>query len=200
MSQADGCGPQGRAGRLVLIRSKANPELFIFFSLIDWVIKVMAKGVLQWWKLGRRGLYGDMLQVLHVASLPGWCALSLTFTSVPGFDVSRLLPAHRDLMRRLEVSWELTPEYIGVRTSEGNGVLHVFWLFHRENVFIPVQWLWGEWRKLTGAQVVRVRACGRGEADVLKMSRYGAGQPLFVRSFRSVGLDAFLELAKVLAG
>ena len=150
----------------------------------------MAKGRLLWRK--RPDLYLGTLEVLRAAAGRGWCVLWLTFTSVPGFEARKLLPAHRDLLRRLESQRAIRPHYIGFRTFEGHGVLHVFWLFSKPNVFIPKEWLWNEWGKLTGARSVHINRCGATSEDTLKLARYAAGQPLFVRSFKSVGLKEAL--------
>lgn len=77
-------------------------------------------------------------------------------------------------------------DYYRVRTSEGNGVLHV--LYGGE--FIPQNWLSGCWFDITGdSYVVDVRVVDNRERRLARyvVSQHIAGQSLYVRSSMSWG-------------
>jgi hypothetical protein len=77
-------------------------------------------------------------------------------------------------------------EYFMVRTSEGNGVLHVFWAWRGGRVFwVDQRWLSCTWQEIHGAPVVWISAVGAGRspgrAVGYVVSHYVAGQKQLVR-------------------
>ena len=145
--------------------------------------------------------YEGLLRVLRV---PQWVTVWVNLSSPVGTDQSKLTARHRELARRVE-SLVAPFEYLGVRTSEGNGVIHAVWVFtprKGKRVRVPsYQWLSARWSEvLPGALNSRFRIVGRMGHDDIRLARYLAGQKGYVRSFSSEGWNGLVELAGVVGG
>jgi len=108
----------------------------------------------------------------------------MTLTSGKGFPVSELLRCFQVLRKRVFHRWGFLMEYLGVRTSEGNGVLHVLFI----GGYIDTFWLSEAWRSITMgiSYIVDIREVHLGrKADCKRMARYMtqyvAGQEQFER-------------------
>lgn len=68
--------------------------------------------------------------------------------------------------------------HLQVRTTEGNGVLHLLWILRylpgerRRRFWISQRWLSKEWERLHGAKVVWVKQYDKGPKSRRNFSRY----------------------------
>jgi len=109
----------------------------------------------------------------------------LTLTSGVGFDVSRLADCFQALRKRVEHKFGFLMQYLMVRTSEGNGVLHVIFVAPE---FLPKRWISASWLDITHgvSRIIRIFEVRLGrKADCKRMARYMtqyvAGQVSFER-------------------
>jgi len=91
------------------------------------------------------------------------------------------------LRKRISRKYRVTLEYFRLRTSEGNGVLHIIY----KGCFIPQTWLKNAWNEIWGSPIVFIQAL-RGEKRLARyiVGRYMAGHSrpgLFVRQSWSWG-------------
>jgi DNA binding domain of tn916 integrase. len=109
----------------------------------------------------------------------------LTLTSGVGFDVSCLPSCWQTLRKRIEHQFGFLAQYLAVRTSEGNGVLHILLV---ASEFIPKHWISHAWSEITQgvSRIIRIREVRMSKkSDAKKMARYMtqyvAGQMAFER-------------------
>jgi len=109
----------------------------------------------------------------------------LTLTSGVGFDVSLLADCFQALRKRVEHKFGFLMQYLMVRTSEGNGVLHVIFVAPE---FLPKRWISASWLDITHgvSRIIRIFEVRLGrKADCKRMARYMtqyvAGQVSFER-------------------
>jgi len=109
----------------------------------------------------------------------------LTLTSGVGFDVSLLADCFQALRKRVEHAFGFLMQYLMVRTSEGNGVLHVIFVAPE---FLPKRWISAAWLDITHgvSRIIRIFEVRLGrKADCKRMARYMtqyvAGQVSFER-------------------
>lgn len=100
-------------------------------------------------------------------------------TTAVGGDASKLPKHHAALRRRAERVWGFKGmEHFQVRTSEGNGVLHIFWAwkaapgFREKRFYVPKWWLSAEWEKLHGAPIVHIDKLTLSQGSVRDVSEY----------------------------
>ena len=142
----------------------------------------------------RRVLYLSLLASLRKALRDGLTVFWVSLSCGVGTDQTKLVDRHRELCRRVSERVGLAPSYQGVRTTEGNGVLHVIWIFPLRDgvkVYLPhpkeLTALWSEVQP--GALNSRfIPVGGRGD-DGIRLARYIAGQSDYVRSFKSENFD-----------
>lgn len=137
----------------------------------------------------------------RVLRVPGWKVVWVNLSSPVGTDQSKLTSRHNELARRVEA--EVSPfEYLGVRTTEGNGVIHALWVFPprggkavRISSYQRLRAMWSA--VLPGARNSLFQIVGNRGADDIRLARYMAGQCGYVTSFRSKGWNTLVDLAEV---
>jgi hypothetical protein len=142
------------------------------------------------------GFYLDCLASLATGLRDRWSIFWVSLSTFPGADQAALLDHHRELARRVSDKYENINAYIGCRTAEGNGVLHVLWFFRPRSdgglLFLPGKELTALWTDINGGLNSRfLRVGGQGNDDI-KLARYIAGQKQFIRSFKSRGFHGQL--------
>jgi len=113
----------------------------------------------------------------------------ITLTSAPSRRTRQheMGKAWQVLRKRISRKYGITLEYFRLRTSEGNGVLHIVY----KGCFIPQTWLKKAWNEIWGSPIVFIQAL-RGEKRLARyiVSHYMAGHDargVFVRQSWSWG-------------
>lgn len=130
--------------------------------------------------------------------------LWVTLTSAP--DSGDLREHWRTLRRRVVREFgEFS--FVAVETSEGHGVLHMFWAFPRKTkrsapLQVPWAWLRDNWQGIHGAWNVWVRRVRYGDDSAVKLAmyavtQYAAGQSRFVRATMSRHLGCGVSLIEL---
>jgi hypothetical protein len=90
---------------------------------------------------------------------------------------------HKRLRQRIESQLGYRGlEYYQVRTSEGHGVLHVFWAWRVppgerfRRFWISQEWLSAQWEQIHGAPIVWIKAYKPGRRSRNRLSRYVISQ------------------------
>lgn len=162
-----------------------------------------------WTRQRKRG-FQRILSLLSYWHQRGYRVLWIMLSSSPEADTSKLAYHHRLLKQSAEhlefhkgVKF-MDIEHCVVRTSEGNGVLHVFWAWKKNGVrsghfYIPQGWLSDRWQEIHNSSYVWIKGCGNRQKDSYKLSnycatQYCATQELFERLswswFKIVGIPA----------
>jgi hypothetical protein len=133
----------------------------------------------------QRRCFQRAMSGLLKASFAGHRCTFLTLTSGKGSYPRELSANMQVLRKRIEHEFGVLYQYIRVRTSEGNGVLHLLLV---ADVFIPQKWISDAWRDITQgvSYIVFIEEVHLGrKSDCKKMSRYMtqyvAGQQNFER-------------------
>jgi len=100
----------------------------------------------------------------------------LTLTTAVGGSELRLRRHFQLLRRRIERKFHFKAEYWGLRTNEGNGVLHLIF----KGGFIPQWWLSEAWFSIHGASIVDIRVL-RGSSR--RLANYLVANYLCKQSF-----------------
>lgn len=113
----------------------------------------------------------------------GYKGLWVTLTTAPGGDASSLGKHHAELLRRFERKFKYPGiEWWFIKTTEGNGVIHAFWVWkprdgYRSRPFIvPSEWLSAEWLKIHGAYIVKPKRLHLHDKSAKGLSRYVVNQ------------------------
>jgi hypothetical protein len=100
-------------------------------------------------------------------------------STAKGGDANKLSRHHAELRRRVERVYGFTGlQFFQVQTSEGNGVLHVYWAWkapegYRGRPFIiPQAWLSEQWEKIHGAPYVWISRLKLGGRSSRRVTRY----------------------------
>jgi hypothetical protein len=132
----------------------------------------------------RRAFHRGLSGLLKASAAHQRCSF-LTLTSGVGFDVSRLPACFQVLRKRVEHRFGFLMQYLMVRTSEVNGVLHV--LFAAPS-YVPKRWISWAWSDITEgvSRIIRIFEVRLGSKSRCKsmaryMTQYVAGQVLFER-------------------
>jgi hypothetical protein len=167
--------------RAIVIRPKSP---FVQLALSEPVLPIPSYS-LSYFSSKQKRCFQRSLSGLLKASFAGLRCSFLTLTSGVGFDVSRLLACWQVLRKRIFHRWGFLAQYLGVRTSEGNGVLHLLFV---APVFIPKRWISSAWSDIThGVSYiirifeVRLSSKSRCKSMARYMTQYVAGQDLFER-------------------
>ncbi|MEO5351004.1 MAG: hypothetical protein H7836_15375 [Magnetococcus sp. YQC-3] len=98
----------------------------------------------------------------------------ITLTSSP--NSPDLYSSFKELLKRVERTWQYRPEYMRVKTSEGFGVLHCFFVFKGRGMPNAYQWLRETWEDIHGAWNVSIRTIGMMGHDAQRVARYAVTQ------------------------
>ena len=134
------------------------------------------------WSRQRKRAYHRINSILGYWRARGYSILWLTLTSSNDADPSNLAYNHRKLKQKVERKFPFKNiEHLAVRTSEGNGVLHLFWAckrkgFRNASFYVPQGWLSSEWQKLHDSPIVWVTRCKTTVKSVRKLSNYAVSQ------------------------
>lgn len=129
--------------------------------------------------------------LLEFWSRQDYAVLWLCLTSSRQSDGSKLSNHHRRLKQRAEREFNLPNDilHLNIRTSEGNGTLHLFWAckmdgFRKKDFYVPQEWLSNNWKDIHDSKVVWVKRVGSTNEDISRLSsycltQYCAGQDSF---------------------
>lgn len=142
---------------------------------------VSADGGSCWNRQQKRG-YNRVLSCLQYWQSNGYQMLWVMLSSPVGGDRSLMADRHDRLRRMVERKGFPGIEHFQVRTSEGNGVLHVIWAwksrdgFRSKSFYVDQKWLSSMWCMVHGAKIVWICRIGSHRRDVFKVARYCIGQ------------------------
>jgi len=109
--------------------------------------------------------------------------LWIMLSTANGGDPSKLAYHHQRLRQRVESRLGYRGlQHFQVRTSEGNGVLHIFWAwkpecgFRQRSFYVAQGWLSKQWAQIHGAPIVWVSRVRLGRVSRNKVSRYCMSQ------------------------
>jgi hypothetical protein len=104
-------------------------------------------------------------------------------TTAPGGDAGRLAYNHQRLRQRIEAVYGYRGlEHFTVQTSEGNGVLHIFWAWRPppgwrgRDFYVPQGWLSREWARIHGAPIVWICRVRMGRRSLRRVGAYAVAQ------------------------
>lgn len=135
------------------------------------------------WTSQQKRVFHRVKSLLTFWGAFGYQVLWVCLTSAPDSDPKKLAYHHQILRQRVEreLGYEGL-EHITIRTSEGNGVLHVFWAWKPKNgrrhrsFYVGQRWLSRNWAEIHGAPIVWVCRANLGNGGKRKMARYCATQ------------------------
>jgi len=141
----------------------------------------------EWGKKQKRG-YHRVQSCLTYWLENGFQVLWIMLSTANGGDPSKLAYHHQRLRQRVESRLGYRGlQHFQVRTSEGNGVLHIFWAwkpecgFRQRSFYVAQGWLSKQWAQIHGAPIVwvsrvRPRRVSRNKVSRYCMSQYVSGQ------------------------
>jgi len=151
-------------------------------SLVPYVSRSNADTKHAWNRQQKRG-YHRIQSCLQYWQGNGYQVLWVTLTTAEGGDVRELAYHHHVLRGRIERQLGYVGiQHYQVRTSEGNGVLHILWAWRADNGFrqrsfyVSQAWLSAQWREIHQAPVVWVCRVKRGRGSRNRVSRYAMSQ------------------------
>ncbi len=125
------------------------------------------------WSRQQKRAYQRVLTFLKYNELQSrrvsWVTLTSASESKP-----KLLMVHFQVLRKRLARRDIEFEYFNVKTSEGQGVLHLLFAFRTRKWHISQKWLSKNWEKIHGAKIVWIRKYRYKTAK--RMSRYIVGQ------------------------
>lgn len=140
-------------------------------------------GPLKWSRKQKRG-YNRVLSCLQYWQSRGYQMLWVMLSSSPESESGKLAENHYRLRQMVESQGFPGIQHFQVRTSEGNGVLHVIWAWKAEDgfreklFFVRQSWLSKAWDKLHCARVVWISKIGKSRRDSMQVARYCIAQYL----------------------
>lgn len=145
------------------------------------------------WSRHQIEAYNRILPSLTFAMDRGWTCAWVTLTSAFEGDIKKLWRSHSKLQKWLKERSPVPVHWIGIRTNEGNGVLHLFWIFEGQVLLREVcesEAVKDRWQAVHGARQVVLKHVGGWGADAVRLARYSvaqyaAGQNGFVDCRRS---------------
>lgn len=131
------------------------------------------------WNNSQKKCFHRLISGLIVADLKGEDVRFFTLTTSKDSDFSRLKRDFTVLKLRIERKYGRI-NYLKVRTSEGNGTLHVVY----RGPFIPQKWLSDSWNDIHDSPIVDIRLIRNGPK---RIARYVVSQYLANQGSRYVG-------------
>lgn len=132
------------------------------------------------WSRKQRRSFQRLMSFCYERLGQGCQLLRVDLTSPSGGDSKTLSRKLEELKRRVKRVFGYEVKAFVVRTSEGNGVLHMIWAInHLRAVYIPYEWLKEQWEDIHGAWNVSIRRMKPSEvkrAAGYITSQYLAGQ------------------------
>lgn len=135
-----------------------------------------------WDKKQKRG-YHRVQSCLQYWQAHGYQVLWVMLSTASGGDASKLAYHHQRLRQRIEARLGYQGlQHYQVRTSEGNGVLHIFWAWRardgcrQRSFYVKQAWLGIQWQDIHSAPIVWIVRVRRGRASINKVSRYCMSQ------------------------
>jgi len=132
----------------------------------------------KWSKKQKRG-YHRIQSCLRYWQAHGYQVLWVTLTTAEGGDASRLAYHHQILRQRIERHLGYKGlQHFQVQTTEGNGVLHIFWAwkaakgFRQRPFWVSQAWLSSQWQDIHGAPIVWIKRVKGGRRSRNRLSRY----------------------------
>jgi len=136
----------------------------------------------EWGRKQKRG-YHRIQSCLTYWQANGYQVLWVMLSTSPGGDSTKLAYHHQVLKQRIERELGYPDiQHFQVRTSEGNGVLHIFWAWRADNGFrqrsfyVRQDWLSEQWADIHGAPVVWISRVRGGRSSRNRISRYAMTQ------------------------
>lgn len=144
------------------------------------------------WSRQRKRAYHRITSILSYWRQRGYQVLWLCLTTSRGGVATHLAYNHRQLKQRVERTLRFNDiEHLAIRTSEGNGVLHLFWAWKKNGFraslfYVKQAWLSSNWEEIHGAPIVWISKLGGRLSDTKKVtsytvSHYCSNQELFER-------------------
>ena len=136
----------------------------------------------EWDRKQKRG-YHRIQSCLTYWQANGYQVLWVMLSTAVGGDASKLAYHHQRLRQRIEARLGYGGlQHFQVRTSEGNGVLHIFWAWRADNGFrqrsfyVKQDWLSEQWQGIHGAEIVWICRVRGSRVSRNKLSRYCMAQ------------------------
>lgn len=141
------------------------------------------RGSKQGWNKKQKRGYHRIQSVLQYWQANGFQVLWVMLSTAEGGNAGKLAYHHQVLRQRVERKLDYPGlQHYQVRTSEGNGVLHIFWAwraldgFRRRSFYADQAWLGRQWEGIHGATMVWIARVKAGRASQNKISRYCMSQ------------------------
>lgn len=147
------------------------------------------------WDRKQKRAYHKALTLFKYWSAHAYQVFFVTLTGSPASNARELSYHHERIKQSVVRHFDLPSiEHFKVITVEGHGVIHALWAvppaqqgFRDGAVFIPQQWLSGEWARIHGATIIDIRRVTMRNSSHRRLSRYivsqyCGGQSGFVRS------------------
>ncbi len=137
------------------------------------------------WDRQQKRVFHRSKSILTYWAEHGYTVSWVMLSSSPSSDPKKLSRHHGELRRRVERVWGFKGvEFFQVKTTEGHGVLHLYWAWKAPNGYrgrpfiVPQAWLSDEWNKIHKASVVWISRMKLGGRSVGRVTRYVVTQYL----------------------
>ncbi|MBA7703043.1 hypothetical protein ES703_111825 [subsurface metagenome] len=135
-----------------------------------------------WSRQQKRG-YHRIQSCLQYWQANGFQVLWVMLSTADGGNASKLAYHHQRLRQRIEAGLGYKGiQHYQVRTSEGNGVLHILWAwkamngFRQRSFYVEQAWLGKQWQGIHSAPIVWIARVKGGRVSRNKVSRYCMSQ------------------------
>jgi len=134
-----------------------------------------------WGRQQKRG-YQRCLSCMELWSSQGYQMLWVMLSTDVSGDRALLAEHHNRLRKMVERRGFPQIHHFQIRTSEGNGVLHIIWAwkagagFREKSFYVGQKWLSRSWLAIHGAPVVWISRIGTRRRDMFKVARYCISQ------------------------
>lgn len=137
------------------------------------------------WDRQQKRVFHRSKSILTYWAEHGYTVSWVMLSSSPASDPKKLSRHHGELRRRVERVWGFKGiEFFQVKTTEGHGVLHLYWAWKAPNGYrgrpfiVPQVWLSEQWNKIHQASVVWISRMKLGGRSVARVTRYVVTQYL----------------------
>lgn len=152
-------------------------------SSLDRYVPSSNKATFPVWSRQQRRGYHRIQSCLQYWQQQGYQVLWVMLSTAGGGNAKLLAYHHQQLRQRIERKLGYAGiQHYQVRTSEGNGVLHVFWAwragdgFRQRSFYVKQAWLSSQWHNIHGAIIVWIARVKGGRVSRDKVSRYCMSQ------------------------